>query len=195
MNIYFPKIHPPIIFFRASSSFPLMVCSHIFSKTAHSNNNDELKFKLKDTLILHRDSFTEDLPSFSAPPPPHTPNPPTLLHPYCLLSHIVKQHIKIKCFLNDVCLLNSARLPRECPSALHFKTPRTVEDEHATCSVAFAPPSVHVTPTVGQLRCLQPKLKFSGVYRPLSQRLHLPSLLLLSLTAVSCTVLPDLFTE
>ena len=65
----------------------------------------------------------------------------------------------------------------------------------AACSVACAPPSVHVTPTVGQLRWLQPKLEFSGVCRPLFQSLHLLSLLLLSLTAVSCTVLPDLFTE
>ena len=53
-----------------------MVYSHIFSKTAHSDNNDELKFKLKDNLLLHKDSFTEDLPSFSAPTPP--PPPPTI---------------------------------------------------------------------------------------------------------------------
>ena len=45
------------------------------------------------------------------------------------------------------------------------------------------------------VKMLQPKLEFPGVCRPLSQRLHLPSLLLVSLTAVSCTVLPDLFTE
>ena len=81
------------------------------------------------------------------------------------------------------------------PSALHLQTPRTVADEHAVCSVACAPPSVHVTPTVAQLRWLQPKLDFFGVCRPLSQRLHLPSLLLVSLTAVSCTVIPDLITE
>ena len=53
-------------------------------------------------MIFQEDSFAGDLPSFSAP------------HPHCLLSHIVKRHIKIKCFLNDVCLLNSVWLQREC---------------------------------------------------------------------------------
>ena len=46
-----------------------------------------------------------------------------------------------------------------------------------------------------QVKMLEPKLEFPRVCRTLSQRLHLPSLLLVSLTAVSCTVLPDLFTE
>ena len=140
-------------------------------------------------MIFQEDSFAEDLPSLSARP---------LSPQYCLLSHIVKRHIKIKCFLNDVCLLNSVWLQRECtwlaslsPSFANIKD----SGRWAACSVACAPPSVHITPTVGQLRWLQPKLEFSGVCRPLSQRPPLPSLLLVSLTAVTCTVRPDLFTE
>ena len=45
------------------------------------------------------------------------------------------------------------------------------------------------------VKMLEPKLEFPRVCRPLSRRLRLPSLLLVSLTAISCTVLPDLFTE
>ena len=48
---------------------------------------------------------------------------------------------------------------------------------------------------LAQIKMLEPKLEFPRVCRPLSQHLHLPSLLLVSLTAVSCTVLPNLFTE
>ena len=48
---------------------------------------------------------------------------------------------------------------------------------------------------LAQVKMLEPKFEFTRVCRPLPQRLHLPSLLLVSLTAVSCPVLPDLFTE